>query len=466
MPQRPTLYMVSLGCPKNRVDSEIMLGAANRAGYELVGDPARARVIVVNTCGFIESAKRESIDAIFEMAAHKQEGACERLVVTGCLAQRHHAELAAEIPEIDHLLGSGDLMRLQEVLAGKAARDLVGSAAGYLVRATDRRVISTGQASAYVKIAEGCDRRCSFCVIPDLRGKHRSRPVADIVREVEQLAAQGVFEVNLVSQDTIAYGHDLGARKASLAELVEKVANVSGIRWVRLLYLYPDELDDRLLELLAGHESVLPYIDMPMQHASDSVLKRMRRGHSKARLRKTIERLRKRVPDLTLRTAFIVGFPGETESDFAELIDFVQWARFDRLGVFRFSDEDTAPSYGLEDKVPARESYNRWRRLMAAQRPIAKAANHALVGRDVQVLVEGASEEHELVMVGRHAGQAPDIDGQVWFTNSEVSAGELWKATVVRATDYDLVVETVGKALHKPARGKARRGLPVIGSRV
>jgi ribosomal protein S12 methylthiotransferase len=463
MTQRSTLYMFSLGCPKNRVDSEIMLGTANRAGYDLVGDPSVARVIVVNTCGFIESAKRESIAAIFEMATHKASGVCKRLVVTGCLAQRHHEELAAQIPEIDHLLGSGDLMRLQEVLEGKAARDLVGSAAGYLVRATDRRVISTGQASAYVKIAEGCDRRCSFCVIPDLRGKHRSRPVSDIVREVEQLAGQGVIEVNLVSQDTIAYGHDLGARRASLADLVEKVASVAGIRWVRLLYLYPDELDDRLLELLSSHPNVLPYINMPMQHASDAVLKRMRRGHSQARLRKTIERLRSRVAGLTLRTAFIVGFPGETERDFEELIEFVQWARFDRLGVFRFSDEDTAPSFELKDKVPARESYNRWRRLMAAQRPIAKAANRALLGTEVQVLVEGPSEEHELVMAGRFSGQAPDIDGQVWFTDSEVSTGELWKAKVVRATDYDLVVQTVGKPLYKPPRVKARRGLPVIG---
>ena len=464
MTKRPTLYMFSLGCPKNRVDSEIMLGAATRAGYELVGDPSQARVIVVNTCGFIESAKRESIDAIFEMASHKQDGSCERLVVTGCLAQRHHAELAAEIPEIDHLLGSGDLMRLHDVLAGKAARDLVGSVAGYLVRATDRRILSTGQVSAYVKIAEGCDRRCAFCVIPDLRGKHRSRPVADVVREVEQLAAQGVFEVNLVSQDTSAYGSDLGgSRRASLTALVERVAGVAGIRWVRLLYLYPDELDDSLVELLSGHPNVLPYVDMPMQHASDSVLKRMRRGHSQARLRKTIDRLRSRVSGLTLRTAFIVGFPGETERDFEQLLGFVQWARFDRLGVFRFSDEDSAASYAMKDKVPARVSYNRWRRLMSAQRPIARAANHALVGATVEVLVEGPSEEHELVMTGRHAGQAPDIDGQVWFTDSEVAAGELWKAKVVRATDYDLVVETEGEALRKPARN-VRRGLPVIGT--
>jgi ribosomal protein S12 methylthiotransferase len=459
-----TLHMVSLGCPKNRVDSEIMLGAAAQAGYSLVGEAADANVIVVNTCGFIESAKRESIDAIFEMAQHKDSGACDKLVVTGCLAQRHHAELAAQIPEIDHLLGSGDLMRLKEVLAGKAARDLVGSAAGYLVHATDRRVISTGRVSAYVKIAEGCDRKCAFCVIPSLRGLHRSRPLHDVVREVEQLASHGVFEVNLVSQDTISYGKDLGGeRRWRIADLVEQVAAVRGIRWVRLLYLYPDELDDALLELLAGHPNVLPYIDMPMQHASDAVLRRMKRGHSKPRLRKTIERLRQRVPGLTLRTAFIVGFPGETEHDFEELVEFVRWARFDRLGVFRYSDEDSASSFGLQDKVTARDSYNRARRLMAVQRPIALKANQAMVGSSVQVLVEGASQEHELVVVGRHAGQAPDIDGQVWFTNSDVAPGQLWNARVVQATDYDLVVETEGEPLAK-ASGRARRGLPVIGA--
>jgi ribosomal protein S12 methylthiotransferase len=456
--------MVSLGCPKNRVDSEIMLGAATQSGYDLVSDPSQARVIVVNTCGFIESAKRESIDAIFEMASHKEHGACERLVVTGCLAQRHHAELAAQIPEIDHLLGSGDLMRLGEVLRGKASRDLVGGAAGYLVHATDRRVLSTGRASAYVKIAEGCDRQCAFCVIPILRGKHRSRPIEDVVREVEQLAAQGVFEINLVSQDTTVYGRDLAGRaRQSLADLVKRVADVPGIRWVRILYLYPDDLDDALLELLGGHPNVLPYVDMPMQHASDSVLKRMRRGHSKARLRKTIERLRTRIAKLTLRTAFIVGFPGETADDFEQLVEFVQWARFDRLGVFRYSDETDAPSFAMSNKVASRESYNRARRLMAVQRPIARSANRSLLGSSVQVLVEGASQEHELVMAGRHAGQAPDIDGQVWFTDSEVVTGQLWNAKVVQATDYDLVVETLGSPLITPAKSKARRGLPVIG---
>lgn len=397
------------------------------------------------------------------MASHKESGRCSQLVVTGCLVQRHHAELAAEIPEIDHLLGSGDLMRLGDVLDGKAPRDATGSAAGYLVHATDRRVITTGKASAYIKIAEGCDRRCAYCIIPVLRGTHRSRPLEDIVREAEQLAAQGVTEVNLVSQDTIAWGRDLGGRVANpLSGLVSRIAEVPGIRWVRLLYLYPDELDDALLDLLANHPRVLPYVDMPMQHASDPVLRRMRRGHTHSRLRKTVERLRKFVPGITLRTAFIVGFPGETDEDFAQLVDFVQWAKFDRLGVFRFSDEEDALSYTLPDKVTSKVSYARARKLMAVQRPIARAANKKLVGTHVEVMCEGQSDEHEWVMVGRHAGQAPDIDGQVWFDESEVRMGEIWGAEVVRATDYDLVVRTVGdKPLAKAP--KAKRSLPVIG---
>lgn len=467
MAKQRKLFMVSLGCPKNRVDSEIMLGQATSRGCEIVGDASLADVIVVNTCGFIESAKRESIEAILEMASFKERGRCKDLVVTGCMTQLHHAELAAELPEIDHLLGSGDLLRLGEVLDGKAPRDATGSAAGYLARATDRRVITTGRTSAYVKIAEGCDRRCAFCTIPLLRGKHRSRTLDDVVSEVTQLASLGVAELNLISQDTLVWGRELnGPDRSSLASLVERVADVPGIRWVRVLYLYPDELDDALLELLAHHPRVLPYVDMPMQHASDSVLRRMRRGHTQARLRKTVERLRKRIPNLTLRTAFIVGFPGETERDFEELVEFVRWARFDRLGVFRFSDEEDALSHPLADKVPAKTSYARARKLMAVQRPIARSANKHLVGSRVEVIVEGPSEEHEWVMVGRHAGQAPDIDGRVWFDESDVQPGEIWSADVVLSTDYDLVVRTAGdRPLFTPPKPRKGRSLPVIGGR-
>jgi ribosomal protein S12 methylthiotransferase len=463
-----TLFMVSLGCPKNRVDSEVMLGVATARGLKIVSDPALAQVIVVNTCGFINDAKRESIDVVFEMAAYKQTGVCNQLIVTGCLAQRHHSELGAQIPEIDVLLGSGDVLRLGEALDGKARRISVGRSPGYLMHASHPRLVSTPGASAYVKIAEGCDRRCAFCVIPQLRGSHRSRPINDIVREVKQLADRGVLEVNLVSQDTTAYGRDLGSGgRSRLAELVQHVAESAPVRWVRLMYLYPDALDDALVDLLANHPRVLPYVDMPMQHASDHVLRAMRRGHTNARLRRTVQQMRGRIAGLTLRTAFIVGFPGETEQDFKQLCDFVQWAKFERVGVFRYSDEQDASSFRLPDKVGARTSYDRARRLMALQRPVAREANRRLVDTTIEVLVEGPSPEHDWVMVGRHGGQAPEIDGTVYFSGSEVQPGQLWQARVLKATDYDLVVETLGEAPIAAQRARpatAKRRLPVVRS--
>ncbi len=464
--KKATVHMVSLGCPKNRVDSEVMLGLAVQRGFQVVDDPALAEVIVVNTCGFIDAAKRESIDTILGLAKHKQRGTCKRLVVTGCLVQRYADELAAELPEVDHLLGSGDVMQIGSALDGSATRVAVGDRAGYLLQSTHPRVLSTGPVSAYVKIAEGCDRRCAFCVIPQIRGRHRSRTADDIVAEVQAMAAQGILEVNLVSQDTIGFGRDLGlSPQQALADLVSRVADVPGIRWVRLLYLYPDALDDALLDLLANHPRVVPYVDMPMQHASDEILRRMRRGHTRARLAKTIERLRHRVPSVTIRTAFIVGFPGETERHFQDLCDFVQEFELERVGVFRYSDEEGSASAAFDGKVPRRVSYDRARHLMALQRRISRKLNRRLVGTRVQVLVEGASEEHEYVLEGRHAGQAPDIDGQIWFTDSDVQAGELWEAQVARATDYDLVVRVVGDHPLATSRKRppgTRRSLPVL----
>jgi len=311
-----------------------------------------------------------------------------------------------------------------------------------------------------VKIAEGCDRQCAFCVIPRIKGKHRSRSIDDIVREVEQLVSQGVLEVNLVSQDTLAFGRD---RDTTLADLVRRVADVDGLKWLRLLYLYPDELDDALLDLLANHESVVPYVDMPMQHASDTVLRRMRRGHRAGRLRRIVERLRKRVPNVSLRSAFIVGFPGETEAEFEELVSFVQWASFDHVGVFRYSDEEDTAAVEMGNKIASRTSYNRFRHLMSVQRKISLANNRNRKGQRLQVLVEGPSEEHAWVLAGRHAGQAPEIDGQVIFTESDVSAGELWWAEVQNASDYDLVVRTVGDAPLATSRPKRRISLPMLG---
>jgi ribosomal protein S12 methylthiotransferase len=439
-----TIYLVSLGCVKNRVDSEVMLGVAEEAGLAPVARAEDAEVIVVNTCGFIGEAKKESIATIFEMAEMKQSGACKRLVVAGCLSQRHPGELAEEMPEVDHFLGSSDMLGLRAVLSGKADRMLVGDPQSWLVQSSDPRRLTTGKASAYVKIAEGCNRSCSFCVIPNLRGKQRSRRADDIVREVELLAANGVFEINLISQDTVAYGRDLAhGDRTPLAEVVRRVADVPGVRWVRLFYLYPETIDDALIELLHAHPRVLPYVDMPLQHAADAMLRRMRRGHGGQRLRSLVERLRRDVADLTFRTAFIVGHPGETEQEFRELCDFVKWAEFDRVAAFRYSDEEGSSSETLPDKVPVKVAAARYRKLMALQRPIAHVKNTRLVGQTLEVLVEGTSDEHEYVLMGRHAGQAPEIDGQVYLSGGEAAPATMRRVHVTQASDYDLVGELI-----------------------
>ncbi len=452
---RRTIHFVSLGCPKNRVDSEVMLGVAERAGFRHVSEAEDASVIVVNTCGFIDAAKEESINTILELSRQKTEGRCEKLVVTGCLSQRHPDELAREIPEIDHLLGSSDMLKLERVLEGKADRILVGDPASWLVQATDPRRVSTRGRSAFLKIAEGCNRSCSFCVIPSLRGKQRSRSADDIVREAEALASAGVVELNLVSQDTVAWGRDTPGAP-SLAELVERVAGVAGLRWVRLFYLYPEKLGEDLITLIAEHPRVVPYVDMPLQHAADGMLRRMRRGHGGKRLYELVERLRKRIPGLTFRTAFIVGHPGETDAEFEELLTFVRFAEFERVGVFRYSDEETARSFTIEGKVPKRVAAARARRLMSVQRRISRRKNRALVGSELEVLVEGPSEESELVMAGRHAGQAPEIDGSVYLSGGPVQPGDVCRARVTSASDYDLVAEVLENE-RLPA-GRRQRG--------
>jgi ribosomal protein S12 methylthiotransferase len=439
---RRKIHFVSLGCVKNRVDTEVMLGVAGAGGWSIVDEPDEAEVIVVNTCGFIGEAKKESIDTILELAEYKRVGACKKLVVAGCLSQRYGADLAEQMPEVDHLLGSSDMLKLEHVLAGGAERVLVGNPADWVVKATDPRVVTQSRASAWLKIAEGCNRTCAFCVIPQIRGKQRSRGADDIVAEAERLVAQGAIELNLVSQDTIAWGRDAGREeRASLADLVRRVADVPGLRWVRLFYLYPETLDDALVEVLAGHPRVVPYVDMPLQHASDAMLKRMRRGHGKDRQRRVVERLRKAIPRLTFRTAFIVGHPGETQGDFDELCAFVEWARFEHAVVFRYSDEDTCAAHAMDAKVPALVAANRARKLMGMQRKIAREKNRALIGSELEVLVEGPSEEHELVMKGRHAGQAPEIDGSVYLSEGESHAGEMRRVRIVQASDWDLVGE-------------------------
>jgi ribosomal protein S12 methylthiotransferase len=459
-----TIHFVSLGCPKNRVDTEVMLGVGSGEGYRIVSDPGAAEVIVVNTCGFIGPAKEESIDTILEMGSYKEAGSCQKLVVTGCLSQRYPEELANEMPEVDHFLGTSDMLKLGAVL--RADRDhplermLVGNPAEYTFRASDPRQLSMAAHSAYVKIAEGCSRKCSFCIIPSMRGTQRSRPIEDIVLEVEQLIAGGTREINLVSQDTVSYGRDLKDDKRNLAHLVRALGEIKGLTWLRLFYLYPEKLTEELIELIAHHPRVLPYVDMPLQHASDRMLKIMKRGHGPERQRRIVERMRNEIPNLTFRTAFIVGHPGETDADFAELCDFVKWAEFERVGVFKYSHEEGTRSETLSELVPEKTIAARHRKLMQIQRPISRKKLRRLVGKELEVLVEGVSDESEFLLEGRHAGQAPDIDGKVFLANGEAKVGEVRRALVTDAADYDLVADLLpregGEAERPPGAKKVR----------
>ncbi len=458
------IHFVSLGCPKNRVDSEVMLGVAQDCGFEHVDDAAQAEIIVVNTCGFIDAAKQESIETILALAEQKKTGACRKLVVTGCLTQRYPEDLAVGMPEIDHLLGSSDMLKLRDVLSGAAERMLVGNPADWVVGASDPRTLSTRGASAYLKLAEGCNRSCAFCVIPEIRGKQRSRSPDDVVREAERLIEAGVLELNLVSQDTIAYGRDRDDG-SHLAAVVRRLADLPGLGWLRMHYLYPEKLPDELIELLACHPKVVPYVDMPLQHAADAMLRRMRRGHGGQRLRDVVERLRRDVPNLTFRTAFIVGHPGETEAEYDELVEFVRWAEFDRVGVFVYSDESSAASFSLADKVPERTAQSRAKKLMALQRRISRRKNKAWIGRELSVLVEGPSSESELVMVGRHAGQAPDIDGGVFLSGGLVLPGQMRQVRITGSSDYDLVADVLDDPDSPPAPPKpVKRRLSVVAS--
>jgi ribosomal protein S12 methylthiotransferase len=435
-----TIHFVSLGCAKNRVDTEVMLGVSDGEGYRLVQAPEEAEVIVVNTCGFIGPAKKESIDTILEMAQHKAAGRCERLVVAGCLSQRYPTELAEQLPEVDHFLGSSDMLELGAVLRREAERMLVGNPAKWTLRASDPRRLSTGEPSAYVKIAEGCNRSCSFCAIPGIRGKQRSRAIQDVVEEAQRLAEHGVVELNLVSQDTIAYGRDREERPR-LAELAEALGEVPGIRWIRLHYLYPEAMDERLVALMADHEKILPYVDMPLQHASDAVLKRMRRGHGGSRIRTLVDGLRNRVPGLVFRTTFLVGHPGETEADFEELSELVRWAEFDHLGVFAYSPEEGTRAFDMHDEVPAAVGRKRQRTLMSIQRSISRKKLRARIGHELDVLVTGPSDESEFLLEGRFFGQAPEVDGKVILANGDARPGEIRRALVTDASDYDLLAD-------------------------
>ena len=474
---------LSLGCPKNLVDGEVMLGIARDAGHEITPDSNEADVLVVNTCAFIDNAKEESINAILEMAALKNQGTGKRLVVTGCLAERYRDELRKEIPEIDALLGTGEVPKILEALsAGPLVRESAGpdsectsseqkplpfytKAPDHPQRTADRgpadartakkpdyiydadtpRLLTTPKHFAYVKIAEGCDYTCAFCIIPTLRGSYRSRTIDSIVREAHGLAERGVRELLLISQDTSFYGIDRGER-GSLARLLRELNKVEGLEWIRLLYLYPTTITDDVLDAMAECEKVCRYVDLPLQHASAAMLKRMRRPGNRTTYDKLLSRVRARVPGVTLRTTFIVGFPGETESDFAELESFVEETEFDHVGVFTYSHEEGTRAFALADDVPARVKRKRRDALMARQRRIVTAAQAGRTGSEIAVMIDGPSPEHELVLQGRTEGQAPDIDAVVYLTDCDPATyrpGELIRAQIVESRDYDLVVAPV-----------------------
>jgi ribosomal protein S12 methylthiotransferase len=443
------IYFVSLGCPKNQVDTELMLGQVQAAGHALVDAPEAADVIVVNTCAFIDAAKEESVDTILEMAQHKKTGA-QRLVVTGCLAQRYAGELAKDIPEIDHILGSSDFPSIAKALDARAPTRgkrkplpmiQVAETPSYIYDHEAPRVRIGAAHSAYVKIAEGCDRPCSFCIIPKLRGPQRSRPIADIVAEVEALGRAGVVEVNLIAQDLTRYGWDTGSSpesRATLAQLLRALGRVDGISWLRLHYTFPSAFDDELIDVIASEPKVVKYIDVPLQHISDAMLKRMRRGHTSRVTRELVAKLRQRIDNVVLRTTFIVGHPGETDAEFDELCGFVAESKFDRAGAFTFSVEPGTVSALLPRRVEPDVAALRQQTLMEIQREISRERHEAMVGRELDVLVEGVSSEHEYLMEGRWYGQAPGIDGVTYLSDRQVAPGSLVRARITQGSDYDL----------------------------
>ncbi len=438
------LYFVSLGCPKNRVDSEVMLGSAEREGYQIVAEPEAADVLVVNTCGFIDAAREESIDTILELAQLKQGK--RKLVVTGCLSQRYPEELTKEIPEIDLLLGSADFRdfpgKLGALQPKRSKKSLpvvaVSDTPSYIYDHDSPRLVTGHRHSVYVKIAEGCDRPCAFCIIPKLRGPQRSRSIESIVTECETMAQNGALEVNLIAQDLTRYGADLPERP-TLAALLKRLARIDALRWIRLHYAYPSAVTDELISVIAGEERIVPYVDVPLQHIDDQLLKLMRRGHSARVIRDLVDRLKQNVPGLVLRTTFIVGHPGETDESFERLYDFVRETEFDRVGTFTYSTEQGTHSATLGDTVPHEIALERQRRLMELQQSISKKKLDNLIGRELDILVDGPSEESELVLAGRFYGQAPGIDGVVYLSEGEARPGQMISARVTAATEYDLM---------------------------
>ncbi len=427
-----------------------MMGQLVADGHELTPQPAEADVIVVNTCSFIDPAKQESVDTILEMAEYKKTGKAQRLVVAGCLVERYRSDIQKNIPQVDAVLGTNELAKITALCEGLEPKQLAPEP--YLYHDLTARVFTTPRHSAYIKIAEGCDHPCSFCIIPQFRGSFRSRRFESVVAEASRMFAMGVREINLIGQDTTCYGEDLGL-KDGLAQLLAALASIPTElpKWIRFLYAYPNKVTQKLLDTIAGHQSLVKYIDMPLQHASAPVLKRMKRGAHAEIFLKLLERVRATIPDVAVRTSMIVGFPGETECDFEELCQFVQAAQFDRLGVFSYSDEETSGSYLLDAKVDNRTIYNRKRTLLALQRRISLARNKRLIGSELPVLIEGPSKETDLLWEARLATQAPDIDGLCYindFGPGDARPGEIRTLRISEAHDYDLIGELIDAPEH------------------
>jgi ribosomal protein S12 methylthiotransferase len=473
---RPKVGFVSLGCPKNLVDSEVMMGMLAQAGAELISRAEDADVIVVNTCSFIASAQQESVNTILEMARHKTDGRVRKLVVAGCLVERFRDDIRKSIPEVDAVVGTGELEKILAAAGvapapakpspfniltsrpegdareaqGRFSREswdgAIADLPNYLYDEATPRVLATPKYTAYIKIAEGCDHPCSFCIIPQLRGKFRSRRFESVIAEAERLARSGVREITLIGQDTTCYGEDFGL-KDGLALLLERLASIEDVRWIRFLYAYPNKITGRLLETIAAHEKICAYVDVPLQHASASVLKRMKRGGGADLFLRSIEKMRRTIPDVTLRTSFIVGFPGETEAEFEELCGFVRQAEFDWMGAFGYSDQEGAHAFSLDEKLPAREIEQRRKHLMQIQRRISKKKKKMLVGQELDLLLEGVSEESDLLLEGRTARHAPEIDGKVFVNDVpeglEPLPGEFYRCQITEAHDYDLVAKII-----------------------
>lgn len=436
--------LVSLGCSKNLVDSEVMLNILSSNSYKLTQDTNKADVIIVNTCGFIESAKQESIDNIIELGQLKKNGSCKVLIASGCLAERYKEDLMTEMPELDAVIGTGDYKNILEVIESAMAGSKVvkyGNQENIDIHELPR-VISTIAASTYLKIAEGCDNRCTYCIIPKLRGKYRSRKFEDVIKEARQLAAQGIKELNVIAQDTTRYGMDLYG-KYRISELLDELSKIEGIEWIRLLYSYPDEFDEDLINIIATNDKVCKYLDIPVQHASNRILKRMGRRTTKEEIRDLVNKLRSRIPNIALRTSLIVGFPGETEEDFKELVDFIKDIRFDRLGVFTYSKEEDTPAFQMEEQVDDEIKLKRQERIMLLQSDISLDNNQKMVGKMIKVLIEGKENKK---YYGRSYKDAPEIDGNVFFSSKEKhNPGDFTYVKIKEASEYDLIGEEINE---------------------